>query len=57
MTHKSARSLPSFVKLANRAIKIAVRNALLEHKKKGVPIAVWQHDKVVCIPSRRIPIR
>jgi hypothetical protein len=57
MTHKSARSIPSLVKLANRAIKIAVRKALLEHKKMGVPIAIWQHNKVVCIPSRRIPIR
>jgi hypothetical protein len=57
MTHKVARSIPSLVKLANRAIKIAVRKALLEHKEKGVPIAVWQHNKVVCIPSRRIPVR
>ena len=57
MTHKSAGSIPSWVKLANRAIKIAVRKALLEHKEKGVPIAVWQHNKVVFIPSRRIPSR
>jgi hypothetical protein len=57
MTHRPARTLPALVKLANRAIKIAVRKALLEHKEKGVPIAIWQHNKVVCIPSRRIPIR
>lgn len=57
MTHQPARSLPLLVKLANRAIKIAVRKALQEHKDKGVPIAVWHHNKVVCIPSRRIPVR
>jgi len=53
----SAQSIAAFIKLANRAMKIAVRKALLEHKKMGVPIAVWQHNKVVHIPSSRIPVR
>jgi hypothetical protein len=44
------------IKMADRAIKVAVRKALLEHKKMGVPIAVWQHNKVVHIPARRIPL-
>lgn len=38
-------------------MKVAVRKALQEHKKMGVPIAVWQHNKVVRIPSNRIPVR
>lgn len=38
------------------ALKRAVREALLLHKKLGYPIVVWQDGKVVEIPPEEIPI-
>lgn len=34
----------------------AVRKALLEHKKLGHSIAVWQDGKVVVLPPEAIPV-
>jgi hypothetical protein len=33
----------------------AVREALLQHKRDGMPVVVWQDGKVVWIPPEEIP--
>jgi hypothetical protein len=38
-------------------LRVAVRNALKEHKRAGNPIAVWRKGKVVIIPPEEIPVR
>jgi len=34
----------------------AVRQALLEHKRAGNPIASWKDGKVIMIPPEEIPV-
>jgi hypothetical protein len=38
------------------ALRRAVRDALLRHKKLGNPIAIWQDDKVVWIAPQDIQV-
>lgn len=38
------------------ALARAVRKALLEHKRAGNPIAVWQDGRVVWIPPEEIDV-
>ncbi len=38
-------------------LRVAVRNALKEHKRAGNPIAAWKNGKVVLIPPEEIPVR
>ncbi|HLH23494.1 MAG TPA: hypothetical protein VK066_13315 [Chloroflexota bacterium] len=37
------------------AIRQAIREALLGHKRAGNPVAVWRDDQVVWIPPEDIP--
>jgi len=39
-----------------RALRLAVREALLDHKRTGDPVAVWRGDRVVWIPAEDIQI-
>jgi hypothetical protein len=41
---------------AEKALKRAVATAIAEHKRNGVPIAVWRHGKVVLIPAAKIEL-
>ncbi|MGD0091494.1 MAG: hypothetical protein ABSE73_16365 [Planctomycetota bacterium] len=43
--------------LVGRAMRAAVREAILQHKRAGNPIAEWRDGKVVWIPARKIRIR
>lgn len=43
--------------MAEKALKEAVKNALLDHKLAGNPIAIWKDGKVIWIPAEKIPIR
>jgi hypothetical protein len=45
------------VKLAQDALRRAVRAALLEHKRAGNPIAAWRDGKVVWIAPEDIPVQ
>ncbi len=55
---KSSRlAMPEILKKAEKAMKAAVRQVLIEHKEKGLPIYIWQHNKVVRVPVHRIPTR
>lgn len=38
------------------ALRCAVRDALLDHKRAGNPIAVWKDGKVVIIPAEEIQV-
>lgn len=42
--------------LADRAVRKAVREALLRHKRLGQPIAVSEQGKVVWIPPEEIEV-
>jgi hypothetical protein len=39
----------------DEALRRAVREALLRHKKLGNSIAVWRDGKVVIVPPEEIP--
>jgi hypothetical protein len=54
---KRSAKLPRIIELADRAIRKAVRQVMIEHKEKRLPIFVWQHNKVVRIPAHRISTR
>lgn len=43
-------------KLIDKALRMAGREALLRHKKAGVPIVVWRRGKIVRIPARKIKV-
>ena len=42
-------------KQVGNALRKAVKDALLMHKKANNPIACWENNKVVIIPPERIP--
>lgn len=40
----------------DRAMREAVRQALLRHKRLGQPIVVWENGQVVEVPADRIDV-
>jgi len=46
--------LPEIAKRAEKALRIAVSKVMQEHRSKGLPIFIWQENRVIRIPSRRI---
>ncbi|MCG3132001.1 MAG: hypothetical protein FLDDKLPJ_02811 [Phycisphaerae bacterium] len=42
--------------IIDQAMRDAVRDALLDHKRTGDPIVVWQDGKVVWIPADQIVV-
>jgi len=44
------------IALIERAVKRAVREALLRHKQAGNPIAIWRDGGVVWIQPEDIPV-
>ena len=42
---------------AEEAIRKAVAEAIAEHQRNGVPIAIWRNGKVVRIPADQIKVR
>jgi hypothetical protein len=49
----------AFIQMTNRveaALQSAVRDALIQHKRAGNPIAVWEDERVVWIPAEEIEI-
>jgi hypothetical protein len=53
-SHK--RLLLSEGEAVDRAMKEAVRHALLTHKRAGNSIASWNDGRVVIIPADEIPV-
>ena len=54
--HKSRDLLVSHGKEVEEILRCAVRNALLEHKRAGNPIASWEEGRVVLIEANEIPV-
>lgn len=52
---KQSRKLPRIIELADRAIREAVRNVMIEHKQKNLPLVVWHNNRIVHIPPSRLP--
>ena len=42
---------------AEEALKKAVAEAIAEHRRNGVPIAIWRNGKVVRIPADQIEVQ
>ncbi len=42
---------------AEEALRKAVAEAITEHRRNGVPIAIWRNGKVVRIPADQIEVR
>ena len=54
---KMRRSLPLLAYRAEEALRKAVAEVIAEHRRNGVPIAIWRNGKVVRIPADQIEIR
>lgn len=39
---------------AEIAIKVAVRNAIADRKRRGLPVAVWKDGRAVNVPASKI---
>lgn len=39
------------------AVRSAVREAILRHKRAGVPVAVWRDGKAVWVPADQVSAR
>jgi hypothetical protein len=42
--------------LIDRAVVQAVRDALLQHKRAGNPVPIWEHGQVIWIPPEEIDV-
>jgi len=42
---------------AEEALRKAVAEAIAEHRRNGVPIAIWRNGKVVRIPAHQIEVQ
>jgi len=40
----------------DKALALAVQDALWRHKQLGNPVAIWRDGKVVWIPPEQIPV-
>jgi len=55
---KKMKKSPSlWVHQAHEAFRRAVAEAIAEHRRNGIPIAIWRDGKVVRIPSDQIEVR
>ena len=57
MKIKGAKSVEALHRGAIKALKVAVAKALAQHKKAGVPAAIWKDGKVVFLSGRRVKRR
>ncbi|MGA2464543.1 MAG: hypothetical protein ABSH06_09345 [Thermodesulfobacteriota bacterium] len=55
---KGEKSSPTLLAYqAEEALRKAVAEAIAEHRRNGVPIAIWRDGKVVRIPADQIEVR
>lgn len=57
MRKKSKDKPTRFARNAEKALKSAVRKVMINHKHKGIPIAIWENGKVKMIPPKKIRLR
>jgi hypothetical protein len=48
---------PKADKQALKALRSAVKKALIERKRLGVLMSIWKDDKVVTIPAHKINLK
>ena len=48
---------PPLAYRAEEALRKAVAGAIAEHRRNGIPIAIWRNGKVVRIPADQIEVR
>ena len=53
---KKSSSVPLAYR-AEEALKRAVAKAIAEHRRHGVPIAIWRDGKIVRVPPDEIEVR
>jgi hypothetical protein len=53
---KNVRDIMLDTDLVERALREAVTQALIRHKRLGTPIVVWRDGQVVWIPAEEIEI-
>ena len=54
---KRERTPPLLAYRAEEALRKAVAEAIAEHQRKGIPIAIWRNGKVVRISADQIEVR
>ncbi len=54
---KTRRGPPLLAYRAEEALRKAVAAAIAEHRRNGVPIAIWRNGKVVRIHADQIEVR
>ena len=54
---KIKRSSSLWVRQAHEAFRKAVAEAIAQHRRNGVPIAIWRNGKVIRIPADQIEVR
>jgi hypothetical protein len=54
---KRKRTPPLLAYRAEEALRKAVAEAIAEHRRNGVPIAIWRNGKVVRIPADQIEVQ
>jgi len=55
---KKGKRTPSLLAYrAEEALRKAGAEAIAEHRRNGVPIAIWRNGKVVRIPADQIGVR
>jgi len=50
--HELGHDIPRLL----RALRGAVRKALLDHKRAGNPVAIWRDSRVVWVQPEDIPV-
>ena len=61
MTDRLDASLPPTERIKDHsrilgALRQAVREALLNHKRADNPVAVWQNERLIWVPADEIPV-
>jgi hypothetical protein len=46
---KPKKKFPSIVRMAEKAMKIAVSKVIEDHRKSGRPVAIWKNGKAAWI--------
>lgn len=57
MKKKKKSSIGLLAYQAEKALKEAVAEAIAEHRRNGVPIAIWRNGKVVVVPPDQIIVQ
>ena len=55
MRQKKSKLKPGkYTLLAEKALKKAVANVIVEHRQKNLPLVVWKNGRVVKIPANKL---